>query len=56
MTTCPQCKSTQKEGTPCRCPFDDDGPLNDRHRFHPSHVLPNCTCKDHEETKDEINQ
>ncbi len=33
LETCDTCGSTQRRGTPCRCPFDDDGPTNDRTRY-----------------------
>jgi len=30
METCLTCRSSQRKGTPCRCPHTDDGPTNDR--------------------------
>ena len=30
METCPECKATRQKGTPCKCPYTDDGPSNDQ--------------------------
>ena len=30
METCPKCNATRRKGTPCKCPYTDDGPTNDQ--------------------------